>query len=128
MSSVLILDDTREIREFAELALNMWDYEVLQAETLAQAQSILAQTHVDVVLCDIGLPDGNGLDVAEWIRCNRPATRVVMMTGHSDELTREYARTHGAVGFLPKPFRLDQLQTAVANALAGDYPKLASAA
>ena len=77
----------------------------------------------DVIVLDLGLPDGNGLDLLPRIRKQRPELRVVVMSAQNTFMTAIRASERGAYEYLPKPFDLDQLVRIVGQALAGSEAK-----
>ena len=72
--------------------------------------------HVDVILSDIVMPDVSGHDLKQWVRSNRPAIKIVLMTGFNPEAARADADALDAP-ILFKPFTRKQLSIALANAL-----------
>lgn len=105
-ASILVVEDDRLTREAVREGLSRSGYTVLEASTIATAKVLLADHHVDVVLCDVGLPDGEGTLLADHVHMRSPATPVVLMTGRLDPPDREHV--------LCKPIRLADLLEKVA--------------
>ena len=83
--------------------------ELHEAPTIAAARAILADQPVDVVLLDVRLPDGNGLDLAAEMRAAGNPARVVIVSASVLPLERAHALASGADGFLGKPFGASEL-------------------
>ncbi len=98
------------------------DAHVTVAGTLAQARTVLAERHIDLVLLDVRLPDGSGLPLAAELRDRQgPAVAVIALTGapaeHGDD-----ALAAGCVAVLGKPYSLGELREVVAAHLPGGQP------
>ena len=97
------------------------DARLLEATTLAEARQHLADHLVDVVLLDVRLPDGNGLDLAREIRTlpaeRRP--RVLVLSASVLPMDRRAAVDAGADAFLPKPFDTAELLDVIASLVDG---------
>jgi DNA-binding NarL/FixJ family response regulator len=89
------------------------------ATSLAMALSLVTTLQPDVILLDVVLPDGDGIDAIPSLLSARPGARVLVLTGHTDvdQLSRAAAR--GASGFLPKESPLDSITNAVRAAVTG---------
>ncbi|MBC7692606.1 MAG: response regulator [Methylotenera sp.] len=106
---ILIVDDEPLIREILRFALQFEGHEVLEAESGHRAFELLQSQAVDLVLSDIRMPNGDGIELLANIRAQDAVTPpVVFMTGFSD-LSRENAISKGASELIYKPFELDQL-------------------
>ncbi len=117
----LVVDDHELIREalrsvLLELAP---DATVLQADTAAAALSVLRSQEVDLVLLDLNLPDGNGLDLLSSITAQHPATAVVMLSAERDQDVIRKALDRGAQGFIPKAETRKVLTSALSLVLSG---------
>lgn len=84
-----------------------------QASTAAEAMVEARRTHPDVVIMDVRLPDGNGIDVCRGIRAERPDTRVVMLTSFADDEAVVGSVLAGASGYLLKSTEPDRLIEAI---------------
>jgi two-component system, NtrC family, response regulator AtoC len=114
---ILIVDDESAIRFALGEAVRSWGYDPLQAGNVAQAREILAAEVPGVVLLDIDLPDGSGLDALSYIKKQRPETIVVMITGNVNVPNVVTALRGGAYDFIGKPIRLEELRVTLRNAL-----------
>ena len=81
---VLIVDDEPHLLELVSLTLSRMSLDVCTATDLASAYRELRANTFDLCLTDMRLPDGNGLDLVEWIQVNRPALPVAMITAHGN--------------------------------------------
>ncbi len=115
MPTLLIVDDEANIRSSLHGALSREGYESDTASTLAEARDRLRDTY-DVVLLDVWLPDGSGLDLLAALRDGHPDTVVIMMSGHATIDAAVQATRLGAFDFLEKPLSLDRLLVLLRNA------------
>ncbi|HQU94077.1 MAG TPA: sigma-54 dependent transcriptional regulator [Pyrinomonadaceae bacterium] len=114
---VLVIDDDHSGRWALVAALRDWGYDVSEAETVAVGDSVYDSEHPSLVLLDIHLPDGSGLDLLENIKRKTAEAIVIMITGQllaEDVIT---ALRGGAYDFVTKPVNLDELEVTVRNAL-----------
>jgi two-component system response regulator AtoC len=114
---ILIVDDERFVRMTLGEALRSWNYEAFEAGTIAEARTIFDREDPSVVLLDIDLPDGSGLDVLSDIKEKFPDTIAVMVTGNVDVENTIAALRGGAHDFIGKPIRLEELRVTLRNAL-----------
>jgi DNA-binding NtrC family response regulator len=117
LKKILIVDDDRFIRMALGEALRTWGYEVVEAENVRNANKAFDDQHPDIVLLDIDLPDGSGLDVLREIKGARPETVAVMITGSVDVPNTVAALRGGAHDFIGKPIKLEELRVTLRNAV-----------
>ena len=117
-SRVLVVDDDAAIRTVVAQALRRAGHEVVTADSLAAADRALAAATPDVLVTDVVLPDGNGLDHLASVAARHPALPVIVLSARNTLSTAVRATEAGAYEYLPKPFDLDALTQAVAGALA----------
>jgi DNA-binding response OmpR family regulator len=89
--------------------------EVLAATDISTAKRLLRSGPVDLLLSDIDLPDGNGLELCRWTR-GQPAlqaTKVILCSGGLEVDLEPRAREAGAAGFMVKPFSLDEFRATI---------------
>ena len=84
-----------------------------EAGTLARARELLRDRDVDLVLMDVRLPDGSGLDLVREIKANRPELGVVVMSASVLPEEREHAMHSGCDAFLGKPYVAADLTAAI---------------
>ncbi len=116
-AQVLIVDDDKQISRTLEMALNSWKYEIVLAGNLAEAAKLLEQEEPQIVLLDIELPDGSGLDFLPVIKEKYPETIVVMVTGNVDIKSTISALRGGAHDFISKPIHLEELRVTLRNSV-----------
>ncbi len=114
---VLIVDDDAMNRWTLAESLRDWNYSVTEAETVAGAISAYQAERPAVVLLDINLPDGSGLDVLGAIKRGSPEAVVIMITGRVLAGEVITALRGGAYDFIAKPINLDELEITVRNAV-----------
>jgi two-component system response regulator AtoC len=116
-ASVLVVDDEPRLRRVLEILLTDAGHKPLVAATLAAARRVLADEDVDVLLLDLMLPDGNGLDLLEELQRTEPDLPVIVMTAFATIETAVRATRLGARSFVVKPFDAAQVETVVERAL-----------
>lgn len=119
MNHILVVDDEAEIRTLLEDILREEGYGVASVGTVAEAAVLLEDVPYDVVLLDIWLPDGDGLDMLARIHRLPAETRpeVVIISGHGTIETAVKATKLGAYDFLEKPLSLDRTLIVLKNAV-----------
>jgi CheY-like chemotaxis protein len=115
---ILICDDEPALRELMRIAL-VGDYEFEEAETVAEAIEVAERFHPDVVLVDVMMPGGSGLDVVRHLAAD-PVLRhagCIVVSAFAADADQEEARKAGAAAFVSKPFDPDDLSATVASLL-----------
>jgi len=115
---ILVVDDEASIRELLRIVLEGEGYRVAEAGTAAAAAALLASEPLDLVICDIVLPDGNGLDLVRSHRDRADAPNFVVITAHTTPAQALSALREGAVEYLSKPFDVEELKLVVSKQLA----------
>ena len=103
---VLVVDDDRIILESLCEFLRLEHYEVEIAAAFPQALQILERNSIDLILCDVNMPGGNGFELLHCVRKRFPETVVVMMTGYGTIESAVEAIKMGAYDYLTKPVRI----------------------
>ncbi len=106
---VLVVEDDDLLRRVLYDRLVACECEVMAADSLHDARRLLAAEVFDVMITDMRLPDGNGLDLLEQQREAAPEMEVVVMTAFADVDTAVSALKQGAFDYLSKPFEDEQL-------------------
>lgn len=117
LGKILIVDDDRFIRMALGEALRSWNYETLEADSVAKAKQVFSEEEPPIVLLDIDLPDGSGIDILKAIKESVPETIAVMITGNVDVANTVGALRGGAHDFIGKPVRLEELRVTLRNAV-----------
>lgn len=115
---ILVIDDDAAIRTVVGQALKRDGHRVTTAATIAEAEVQLAATPPDVLISDVVLPDGNGLDLVDRVVRAQPGLPVIILSAQNTLTTAVRATEVGAFDYLPKPFDLDVLSRTVQSALA----------
>lgn len=102
MKKVLIIDDEATLRTLLSRIVGLEGFEVLQAEDLKSGMIKLEQNNVDVVLCDVKLPDGNGVEFTKTIKEKFPAIEVILLTAYGNIPDGVKAIKNGAFDYLTK--------------------------
>ncbi len=114
---LLVVDDENDLRDIVSAVFRRAGCEILEAENGRRALEIVAREAIDVVITDIRMSGGDGVELLTEIRRrNASSPAVVLITGFSD-LTEEEALRKGANAILAKPFRLQTILDVVAKAL-----------
>ncbi len=113
----LVIDDEPDICELLTLTLGRMDIRTETAMDVAGAKSLLNSRDFDICLTDMRLPDGDGLELVEWIQSHAAGLPVAVITAHGNVETAVQALKLGAFDFISKPLDLGNLRTIVANAL-----------
>ncbi|MFN2301596.1 MAG: sigma-54-dependent transcriptional regulator [Gammaproteobacteria bacterium] len=117
MPTALIIDDEPDIRELLELTLRRMDVRAMSASTRAEAVELLEREVFDLCLTDMRLPDGDGLEIVEWIQHHRAGLPVAVITAHGNVESAVQALKAGAFDFVSKPVDLAGLRKLVDAAL-----------
>jgi DNA-binding NtrC family response regulator len=115
--SLLLVDDEEAFRRLTGNELAHTGYQVTTAGNLAEAREILRENRFDIALFDVRMPDGSGLDLLAEIKESAPATQVVMLTGHATVEGAIRAMKEGALDFLTKPFKFEELEAVLDKAV-----------
>jgi len=114
---ILIVDDEPGLVDFLTVLCTSEGHDVSSAGSVAEARSRLAERTPDLVLCDMMMPDGNGLDLLREIRGQDSGPAVIMMTAYTSTRSAIEAMKLGAYDYVPKPFDVDELKVVIQRAL-----------
>lgn len=117
---VLVVDDDSEMRALLLDVLRNEGYDVAEAKDGAEAVLALRGCAFDVILMDKNMPGPSGLDLLPGFRRVCPDSRIIMMTAFGDVPSYMEAVEKGAVEFLFKPFRMEEMKAAIRKALGLD--------
>jgi PAS domain S-box-containing protein len=115
--SILIIDDEETLCYFLKESLEEKGYKVVTSHTAREGLGMVLKQHVDLVLLDLKLPDGDGLSVLYEIRKSDSDLPVIVLTGHAAVETAVQAMKLGAYDYLEKPINLAELSSAVVQAM-----------
>ena len=116
----LVIDDEPDICELLPLTLGRMDIDTESAGDVVGAKNLLGSQQFDLCLTDMRLPDGDGLELVEWIQVHAPGVPVAVITAHGNIETAVQALKLGAFDFISKPLDLNHLRNIVENALRVD--------
>ena len=114
---ILVVDDEQSIQDFLRLLLEESGFEVNTAGSMEDGREQLNEDSYDLVLCDIIMPDGNGLDLLREIKQHDNRTSVVMMTAYTSTKSAIEAMKRGAYDYISKPFDVEELNVVIQKAL-----------
>jgi len=114
---LLSIDDEGSILDFLSLLFQQEGYEVDTARTVEQARNALGHASYDLVLCDVMMPDGNGIDLLREIKSGEADPAVIMMTAYTSTKAAIEAMKLGAADYISKPFDVEELKIVAQKAL-----------
>ncbi|MDQ2979017.1 MAG: sigma-54 dependent transcriptional regulator, partial [Acidobacteriota bacterium] len=114
---LLIVDDESSIRDMLAIYFHKRGFEVITASSFAEGTAGAARSNPDLILSDIKMPDGNGLDLLRKVKADNPKTPVIMITAHTSTQDAIEAMKAGAVDYIAKPFNIEELGMIVDRAL-----------
>src|ERR1700722_16470555 len=115
--AVLVVDDEPDLCELLSITLRRMDLDPRTAHSVADAQRLLKNEHLDLCLTDMQLHDGDGLELVKWIQQYSPSVPVAMITAHGNMETAVRALKLGAFDFVSKPLAPGGLRKLVASAI-----------
>jgi len=115
--TVLIVDDEPDIRELLEITLSRMGIETNSAGDVKGAIQALQTHSYTVVLTDLKLPDGDGLEILHWVQEHKPQLPVAVFTAHGNMDIAINAMKSGAFDFISKPVELTQLRKLIDSAV-----------
>lgn len=124
MKQVMIVEDDRNLNQGLCLALKDQDLELVPCFDLKSARQRLADDAVDLILLDINLPDGSGLELLREIKKENQAIAVILLTANDTEMDVVMGLEHGAHDYITKPFSLAILRARVKAQLRRDLTRV----
>lgn len=100
--TILLVDDEAKLRGLLKRIITLEGFEVLEADTLKQAGKILERTAADIILCDVKLPDGSGVDFTVELKEKHPSAEVILLTAYGNIPDGVQAIKNGAFDYLVK--------------------------
>ena len=102
MAKILIIDDEPQLRALLARIIGLEGYDVEQAPDCTTGLRLLSQYEPDVVLCDVKLPDGNGVELVGRIKEIAPAAEVILLTAYGNIPDGVQAIKNGAFDYITK--------------------------
>ena len=118
--SILVLDDEKEIADLVELYLKNENFTVYKFYESKEALACISQTHLDMAILDIMLPDINGFEICQEIR-KKYRYPILMLTAKVDDISKIQGLSIGADDYMTKPFNPLELVARVKSALRRYY-------
>jgi two-component system KDP operon response regulator KdpE len=113
---ILVVEDDREIRSMMQSALSVEGFEVQTAVSLSEARALLTHAMPDVLVLDLGLPDGDGVELVQEVR-KRHALPILIVSARHQEAQKIQMLDAGADDYLVKPFSVAELLARIRVAL-----------
>jgi len=117
MDRILIVDDEKGMRDLLSIMLRNDGYRVDQAESASKARDLIAHASYDLVISDIAMPDGSGVDVLRAAKETQPETIVILITAYASTESAIEALKLGAYDYIIKPFDVEEMRIVLKNAL-----------
>ncbi len=116
-ATILVVDDQDSIRHFVSKTLEESGFTVLSAGSVRETRQVLEHDMPDLLLLDLKLPDGTGLELLREVKRLQPEVPIILMTAFGEVDTAVEAMSAGAFWFVKKPFQNDELLALVGRAL-----------
>lgn len=123
MKHIFLLEDDETLGRGIAMALTGPEVSVVCRSTLTEARKVLAEDRFDLLILDVNLPDGSGLDLLRQVRAAGDATPVILLTANDLELDEVTGLEAGADDYITKPFSLAVLRARVNAQLRRSAPK-----
>ncbi len=117
LGHILVVENEKSMRDLLTIVLEKDGYEVNTARNGEVAVQMIESTNYDVVLTDINMPRANGIDVLDAVNKMHPGTPVIMMTAYASPETAVETMKKGAYDYISKPFKVEDLQLIIKNAV-----------
>jgi len=114
---ILVVDDELSMRKFFDVTLKREGYDIITADSVASGRAAIAGERYDLLLSDIRLGDGQGLELLAASKEKDPDIPVIMMTAYASPETAVEAMKLGAIDYITKPFNVDEVRVVVRNNL-----------
>lgn len=102
MGTILIIDDEEQLRALLSRIISLEGFTVLQAGSIKAGQKILQKEKIDVLLCDVKLPDGNGVELVKSIKSEYPLVEIILLTAFGNIADGVRAIKNGAFDYITK--------------------------
>ena len=108
MPNILVVEDDENLNRGITFSLKKSGYQVFSAETIKKAKLLSRKIQVNVAICDVNLPDGNGLELVRWMR-NCQNVYIICLTALDQETDQVMGYEAGADDYMTKPFSFSVL-------------------
>lgn len=100
--TILIIDDEEKLRQLLKRIITLEGFDVIEAGNLKEGKKLLEKEPADVILCDVKLPDGNGVDFVKQIKQDHPFSEIVLLTAYGNVPDGVQAMRNGAFDYIMK--------------------------
>ncbi len=107
--TILIVEDDAAMRKGLKDNLEIEGYQVIDVSTLREGRETAVRKHLDLILLDLMLPDGNGIELCRELRAQRDLLPIIMLTAKGEETDKVLGLEIGADDYVVKPFSLREL-------------------
>jgi two-component system response regulator PilR (NtrC family) len=114
---LLIVDDEASLRDFLTIVFEEEGWRVQSAGSLTEARGAFQKEEPDLLLCDLMLPDGSGIDLLREVKAQNPSIALIMITAHTSTKSAVEALKAGAFDYIAKPFDIEELKIIVRKAV-----------
>jgi len=112
---ILAVDDEPSVRKLYDRLFSGGPYTLTLAESVAQATKLMETSNYDLLISDLMLPDGNGLELVRRFRESGPGRSIIVSGAMPEEVLARVGKKEGVLRTFPKPFELDELMKLVSN-------------
>ncbi len=102
LNNILIIDDEDKLRQLLKRIISLEGFDVTGAASLHDAEIILQKEGTDIILCDVKLPDGNGVDFVRTLKAKYPAVEIILLTAYGNIPDGVQAMRNGAFDYITK--------------------------
>lgn len=117
MKKILLIEDDIAFCKMVSNFLSKNSYVVSTAYSASEAKNVVKESDFDLIMCDLRLPDSDGIELMSELKSNSPDIPVVLMTGYADVSTAVKAMKKGASDYISKPFVPEEVLLVLSNAL-----------
>ena len=119
MPTVLVADDSRAVRESLSSLLRQCDFQVLEATNGKEAQRMIMESHPDLVMTDVVMPEMNGYELCRWVKQHTEGgVPVIFCSVKSEDFDLHWGKKQGCDAYISKPFRPDTVVETIRQFLA----------
>lgn len=117
MEKILVIDDEKSILDLLDMVFKKEGYQVETSLSATKGLGLIDKQDFDLILCDIKLPQMNGMEILERVKAKRPDIPVIMITAYGTTKQAVEALKAGALDYVVKPFDMEELKIIIAQGL-----------